>query len=445
VKSFYTAVLIGLAAIYGGGAQARELQLKCDDEHFQAMKVIEEKKQLKLEIDAGKRSGESAELLNRKIRRYNDINNSSKLPWSVTKRETKTFAAVSDGSLAENRTLLCETAKKEKKMGERTPCFLVWGKVCTDSFGPSLSPELSHFDGPKFVVSPNLASSEMLLKPSDWSGAGLKIGYVNAQMLLEKVGSSPDDVKKIYAHIQLVAQKLKYGMVLQDVAYVDRGADITDSVIKSMQGVAFGENESGSTASTDFRVGTVHVQNIASAIGTTPADSEKIKKHIKAVAQKFGLGLVVQVFSFSQGVDITEHVMKSINGQPFSDGDLKFKPVSRAKLGFISAEKAHQEFPDTAASARQLEKEFAARAAELENMEKQGDNDSVKKFRQDLIKDVQTRQKEDLALISAKIKSTVNSLGTVNLFDIIVYDAVHVDPKLDITNFVLRNMSKAYK
>lgn len=136
------------------------------------------------------------------------------------------------------------------------------------------------------------------------------------------------------------------------------------------------------------------------------------------------------------------------------------------KIGFVNTERLIREAPLSIAAQKKLEREFAARDQELQKMAKQArdlqallDRDGVtmsdsdrkakerdlgnlnrdlqrqgREFREDL----NLRRNEELGQIQERARKAIQDIARAEKYDMIVEQAVYVDPKSDITDRVMK-------
>lgn len=136
------------------------------------------------------------------------------------------------------------------------------------------------------------------------------------------------------------------------------------------------------------------------------------------------------------------------------------------KIGFVNTERLLREAPLSVAAQKKLEKEFAARDQELQKLAKQArdlqaqlDKDGVtmsdserknkerdlgnlnrdlqrqgREFREDL----NLRRNEELGQIQDRARKAIQDIARAEKFDLIVEQAVYVDPRSDITDRVMK-------
>lgn len=136
------------------------------------------------------------------------------------------------------------------------------------------------------------------------------------------------------------------------------------------------------------------------------------------------------------------------------------------KIGFVNTERLLREAPLSVAAQKKLEREFAARDQELQKLAKQArelqaqlDKDGVtmsdserkakerdlgnlnrdlqrqgREFREDL----NLRRNEELGQIQERARKAIQDIAKAEKFDLVVEQAVYVDPKSDITDRVMK-------
>jgi outer membrane protein len=139
------------------------------------------------------------------------------------------------------------------------------------------------------------------------------------------------------------------------------------------------------------------------------------------------------------------------------------------KIGFVNTERIFREAGPAQKAQKKLEKEFAARDAELQKMAKQVrdlqaqvEKESVtmseadkrnkerdlanlnrdfqrqtREFREDL----NMRKNEELATVQERANKVIKDIAESDKFDLIVQDAVFASTKIDITDKVLKALT----
>lgn len=136
------------------------------------------------------------------------------------------------------------------------------------------------------------------------------------------------------------------------------------------------------------------------------------------------------------------------------------------KIGFVNTERLLREAPLSVTAQKKLEREFAAREQDLQKLAKQArdlqaqlDKDGVtmsdserkakerelgnlnrdlqrqgREFREDL----NLRRNEELGQIQERARKAIQDIARAEKYDLIVEQAVFVDPKSDITDRVMK-------
>lgn len=138
------------------------------------------------------------------------------------------------------------------------------------------------------------------------------------------------------------------------------------------------------------------------------------------------------------------------------------------KIGFVNTERLLREAPLSVSAQKKLEREFAARDQELQKLAKQArdlqaqlDKDGVtmsdserknkerdlgnlnrelqrqgREFREDL----NLRRNEELGQIQERARKAIQDIARAEKYDLIVEQAVYFDPKIDITDRVMKSL-----
>lgn len=140
--------------------------------------------------------------------------------------------------------------------------------------------------------------------------------------------------------------------------------------------------------------------------------------------------------------------------------------LADTKIGFVNTERLLREAPLSIAAQKKLEREFSGRDQELQKLAKQArdlqaqlDKDGVtmsdsdrkskerdlnnlnvelqrkgREFREDL----NLRRNEELSQIQERARKAIQDIAKAEKYDLIVEQAVYVDPKSDITDRVMK-------
>ena len=143
--------------------------------------------------------------------------------------------------------------------------------------------------------------------------------------------------------------------------------------------------------------------------------------------------------------------------------------AAELKLGFVNTERVFREAAPAKRAQQKLEREFAARNAELAKLEKQGrdlqgelerDNvtmtDAVRRekerqladasrsfqrLQRELREDLNQRRNEALAGVQESATRVINQIAEQERFDLILQEAVFASGKIDITDKVIKALA----
>jgi outer membrane protein len=139
------------------------------------------------------------------------------------------------------------------------------------------------------------------------------------------------------------------------------------------------------------------------------------------------------------------------------------------KIGFVNTERVFREAAPAKRAQQKLEREFAARNAELVKVEKQGrdlqselERDNVtmpesarrekerqladisrnfQRLQREIREDLNLRRNEELADVQQKATRIINQIAEQEKFDLIVQEAVFAATRIDITDKVIRALA----
>jgi outer membrane protein len=131
--------------------------------------------------------------------------------------------------------------------------------------------------------------------------------------------------------------------------------------------------------------------------------------------------------------------------------------LADTKIGFVNTEKLLREAPLSVAAQKKLEREFATRQQDLQKLDKDGVtmSDSERKAKErdlgnqsrelqrserEFREDLNLRRNEELGQIQERARKAIQEIAKAEKFDLIVEQAVFVDPKLDITDRVMKTL-----
>jgi outer membrane protein len=139
------------------------------------------------------------------------------------------------------------------------------------------------------------------------------------------------------------------------------------------------------------------------------------------------------------------------------------------KIGFVNTERVFREAAPAKRAQQKLEREFAARNAELAKVEKQGrdlqnelerENVTIsdaarrekerqladisrnfQRLQREIREDLNLRRNEELAAVQDRATRVINQIAEQEHFDIIVQEAVFASSRIDITEKVIKALS----
>lgn len=139
------------------------------------------------------------------------------------------------------------------------------------------------------------------------------------------------------------------------------------------------------------------------------------------------------------------------------------------KVGFVNTERVFREAAPAKRAQQKLEREFAARNAELAKIEKQGrdlqtelERDTVtmtesarrdkerqladisrnfQRLQREIREDLNLRRNEELAKVQERATRVINQIAEQEKFDLIIQEAVFASSRIDITDKVIRALA----
>ncbi len=146
-------------------------------------------------------------------------------------------------------------------------------------------------------------------------------------------------------------------------------------------------------------------------------------------------------------------------------------PAAQAeKVGFVNTERLLREAPLSVKAQKKLEREFSPREQELQKMAKQArdlqallDKDGVtmsemdrknkerelstlnrefQKKSREFREDLNLRRNQELGVIQEKARKAILDIAKAEKFDLIVEQAVYFNPKIDITDRVMKALGE---
>jgi outer membrane protein len=139
------------------------------------------------------------------------------------------------------------------------------------------------------------------------------------------------------------------------------------------------------------------------------------------------------------------------------------------KIGFVNTERVFREAAPAKRAQQKLEREFAARNAELTKMEKQGrdlqtelERENVtltetvrrdkerqladisrnfQRMQREIREDLNLRRNEELASVQERATRVINQIAEQEKFDLILQEAVFASGRIDITEKVIKALA----
>jgi outer membrane protein len=143
--------------------------------------------------------------------------------------------------------------------------------------------------------------------------------------------------------------------------------------------------------------------------------------------------------------------------------------AAELKIGFVNTERVFREAAPAKRAQQKLEKDFAARNAELAKLEKQGrdlqtelerENVTIsdaqrrekerqladisrnfQRMQREIREDLNLRRNEELASVQERATRIINQIAEQEKFDLILQEAVYASGKIDITDKVIRALA----
>jgi outer membrane protein len=143
--------------------------------------------------------------------------------------------------------------------------------------------------------------------------------------------------------------------------------------------------------------------------------------------------------------------------------------AAEVKIGFVNTERVFREAAPAKRAQQKLEREFAARNAELAKLEKQGrdlqvdlEKDSVllpeaarrekerqladvsrnfQRLQREIREDLNLRRNEELAQVQERATRAINQIAEAEKFDLVVQEAVFASSRIDITDKVIKALA----
>lgn len=140
-----------------------------------------------------------------------------------------------------------------------------------------------------------------------------------------------------------------------------------------------------------------------------------------------------------------------------------------SRIGFVNTERIFRESAPAVRASKKLEKEFAARDADIQKLAKQfrdlqahleketvtmseGDrrnkerdlanlNRDLQRAQREFREDLNVRQNEERAAFQDRVNKAIGDLAEREKFDLVIQEAVYVSTRIDITDKVLRALA----
>lgn len=144
--------------------------------------------------------------------------------------------------------------------------------------------------------------------------------------------------------------------------------------------------------------------------------------------------------------------------------------LAQVKIGFVNIERLQRDSAPAKRAQEKLEKEFQARVADVQRLEKQvRDLESelnretvtlpeaqrrekerqlqkvgtdYQRARRELGEDLNARKSEELASVMERAQKVINEIAEADKIDIVFQDAVYASSRIDITEKVLKALAK---
>ena len=142
---------------------------------------------------------------------------------------------------------------------------------------------------------------------------------------------------------------------------------------------------------------------------------------------------------------------------------------SEYKIGFINSERLFREAAPAKRAQQKLEKEFAARDAEIQKLSKQvrdqqtvlekdsvtmpeaerrdkerdlaNKNRDLQRMQREFREDLNLRRNEELSAVQERANKVIQQIAADEKFDLIIQDVVYASPRIDITDRVIKALA----
>ena len=152
---------------------------------------------------------------------------------------------------------------------------------------------------------------------------------------------------------------------------------------------------------------------------------------------------------------------------------LAFPVLAESRIGFVNSQKIMNESPHAARAKKRIEKDFEKRDQELQKMAKQlqglqealeknaltmaeserrtkerefGDlNRDFQRRQREFREDLSQRQNEEMAAILERVNKAIKQIAEAEKYDIIFQEAVYANPRIDVTDKVIKALGDGGK
>lgn len=152
---------------------------------------------------------------------------------------------------------------------------------------------------------------------------------------------------------------------------------------------------------------------------------------------------------------------------------LAFPVLAESRIGFVNSQKIMNESPQAARAKKRIEKDFEKRDQELQKMAKQlqglqealeknaltmaeserrtkerefGDlNRDFQRRQREFREDLSQRQNEEMAAILERVNKAIKQIAETEKYDIIFQEAVYANPRIDVTDKVIKALGDGGK
>ena len=162
-------------------------------------------------------------------------------------------------------------------------------------------------------------------------------------------------------------------------------------------------------------------------------------------------------------------LMKRLLALAFA-GSILAAGAAEMKIGFVNTERVFREAAPAKRAQQALEREFSARNAELQRVEKQGrdlqnelERENVtmsdaarrekerqladisrnfQRLQREIREDLNLRRNEELAKVQERATRVINQIAEQEKFDLVIQEAVFASSRIDITDRVIRALAQ---